>query len=165
MQRRRSAGQMWASVGYPRTWTIDLHRIREAEDGSLESRSRKAMMYRYSITESICTRSDFPYLCFVASLLCPMALLPNPPPLLPTHQPLSSIETPPQLPFRLHNLPLQHRKLDNPLTILRPHSREPDTLSSFPSILPPVYHYIRRKLVSSDMADEIYAYSTGALIV
>lgn len=47
---------------------------------------------------------------------------------LPTHELPRSIEASPQLSLGLYNLTLQHRVLDNILTVLRPHPRKPDTL-------------------------------------
>ena len=92
----------------------------------------------------------------------------------PAHQPLHPIEPPPQLTLRLHNLSLQHGKLHNALTILRPNSRKPNTLRRLfrplslhfvpthltlfvlldRSITPSVHHYIRTEFVAAHMADE-----------
>ena len=58
----------------------------------------------------------------------------------PTHKPPDPIKPASQLPIRLNHLPLQHSLLNNPLAVLRPHPREPDTLTALTqpfSFLPP----------------------------
>ena len=87
----------------------------------------------------------------------------------PTHQPPPPIKPSSQLPLRLHNLTLQYGKSDNPLAILRPDPREPDTLTRLSqpvlAFSPPVHHHVRRKFVAADMADEVDAHPSRPLIV
>lgn len=104
------------------------------------------------------------------------------PPHLPAHQAPLPIESASQLSLRLHNLALEHRELDDPLTVLRPDPREPDTLTPIPLrlflalamhvrvcstglLLPSINHHIGRVLVPPNMADEIDPNSPGSLVV
>jgi len=113
----------------------------------------------------------------------------------PARHHLPPIKPPSKLALRLHDLPLQNRKLDNTLTILRPDSRKPYTLCplsqslstrfsitrlralitvrsdlsififSHHNIGTTVYHNICREFVPPHMTDEIYPYATRPLVV
>ena len=99
----------------------------------------------------------------------------------PTDQTLFSIESSPKLSFWLYHLALQDGKFDYPLTVLWPHSCQPDTLpglaiciallhsgccSSFLSLsLTSINHYICREFMPANMADEVYTYPARPIIV
>lgn len=96
---------------------------------------------------------------------------------LPAYKAPRPIKPSSKLTLRFNNLPLQYRKLDDPLAILRPDSRQPDSLRRLPSptVLPttflllnsssPVHHNIRGKLVPAHVADEIDPDTAGPLVV
>lgn len=95
---------------------------------------------------------------------------------LPTRQPSFPIKPSPQLRLRLQNLTLQNSILDNILTLLRLHTREPNTLRSTLLLIilclvllliplkvsAPVHNYIGRVLVAADMANEVDSHAAGA---
>lgn len=61
----------------------------------------------------------------------------------------------------MHNLSLENRILDNSLTVLRSHSRQPNHLL----LAPPVHEHISRELMSTDMRNKIDPHTTGSFII